>query len=212
MSMLPRSFVPIALLALGLVGCAAQQTQPQEEAAAPAATAAAATAAPAPDAEAIRAAQVAAAENQRMLTEARGLLDQARGYAGMNSDQSARMREAEAAMASGDGRRAFDILNGLLSELKSARMTYAVVGGDSLWRISGKNEVYGNPFQWPLIYKANSDKIRDADLIHPGLELNVNKAPTQAEADAAVHHAKTRGAWSIGAVEESDKAYLSSGN
>ena len=154
----------------------------------------------------------AAAENQRKLSEARQLLDQARGYSGMNADQSARMREAEAAMASGDGRRAYDILNGLLSELAAAKMTYAVVKGDSLWRISGKSEVYGNAYQWPLIYKANADKIKDADLIHAGLELSVDKAPTQAAVDAAVKHAKSRGAWSVGSVEETDKTYLSNGN
>jgi nucleoid-associated protein YgaU len=115
-------------------------------------------------------------------------------------------------MAAGDGRRSYDILNGLLAELRAAKMTYAVVAGDSLWTISGKSEVYGNPYQWPLIYKANTDKIRDADLIYPGQELGVDKAPTQMAIDAATQHAKTRGAWSVGAVEESDKAYLNSGN
>lgn len=197
----------VSLLALAAAGCASKPTETEE--AAPAATAAApAAAAPAPAAVDPQAA-ARAAENQRMLADARSMYDQARTYSGLNADQSARMREAEAAMASGDGRRAFDILNGLLAELKAAKMTYAVVSGDSLWRISGKSEVYGNPYQWPLIYKNNTDKIRDADLIRPGQELVVNKAPTQAEVDGAVKHAKTRGAWSVGAVEESDKAYAS---
>lgn len=206
----------VALLALGAgVGCASKPASSDEPtpAAAPAqqsagGTAAAPAAAPAQD----QAAMAAAAENQRRLSEARQLLDQARGYSGLNSDQSARMREAEAAMASGDGRRAYDLLAGLLGELRAAKMTYAVVKGDSLWTISGKSEVYGNPYAWPLIYKANTDKIKDADLIYPGQELGVDKAPTQSAMDAATKHAKTRGAWSVGAVEESDKAYLGSGN
>jgi nucleoid-associated protein YgaU len=210
----------ITLLALGAgIGCASKPASSDEPtpAAAPAQggtggaaapTAGTTAAAPAPNA----AATAAAAENQRKLAEARQLLDQARGYSGLNGDQSSRMREAEAAMASGDGRRAYDILNGLLSELRAAKMTYAVVKGDSLWRIAGKSEVYGNPFQWPLIYKANADKIKDADLIHAGQEFVVDKAPTQAAIDAATKHAKTRGAWSVGAVEESDKGYLNSGN
>ncbi len=86
---------------------------------------------------------------------------------------------------------------------------YKVIRGDNLWNISGKGEVYGNPYQWPLIYKANTSKIKDADLIYPGQDLDINKNPSAADVDAAVHHAKTRGSWSIGVVEKSDKAYLS---
>ncbi len=208
MNISSRKLALLSLLALVAgAGCASKPTATEE--AAPAATAAApAATAPAPAAVDAQAAALAL-ENSRKLGEARGLYDQARSYSGLNADQSARMREAEAAMASGDGRRAFDILNGLLAELQAAKMTYAVVTGDSLWAISGKPEVYGNPYQWPLIYKANNDKIRDADLIHPGQEFAVDKNPTADAAASAVKHAKTRGAWSVGAAEESDKAYLS---
>ena len=80
--------------------------------------------------------------------------------------------------------------------------------GDSLWGISGKAEIYGNPYQWPLIYKANTDKIKDADLIYPGQDLAIEKNPSAGDVDAAINHAKTRGAWSLGPVEASDKAYL----
>jgi len=86
--------------------------------------------------------------------------------------------------------------------------SYSVVKGDNLWNISGKPSVYNNPFQWPLIYKANSGKIKDADLIYPGQVFDINNNPAEAEVSAAITHAKTRGAWSIGAVEASDKAYL----
>jgi nucleoid-associated protein YgaU len=85
--------------------------------------------------------------------------------------------------------------------------SYTVVAGDNLWNISGQSAVYGNPYQWPLIYKANSDQIKDADLIFPGQEFSIPSA-SASEIDAAVEHAKTRGAWSIGAVEESDQNYL----
>lgn len=85
---------------------------------------------------------------------------------------------------------------------------YQVVRGDNLWNISGKPNIYNNPYQWPLIYKANSTKIKDADLIYPGQVFDISSA-SSAEVDAAIRHAKTRGAWSLGAVEASDKAYLS---
>jgi len=86
--------------------------------------------------------------------------------------------------------------------------SYEVITGDNLWNISGKSSVYGNPYQWPLIYKANSDQIKDADLIFPGQTLAIDTNPSDADAAAAIQHAKTRGSWSIGAVEDSDKAYL----
>jgi hypothetical protein len=85
---------------------------------------------------------------------------------------------------------------------------YAVIKGDNLWDISAKPNIYNNPFQWPLIYKANSSKIKDADLIYPGQVFDINTNPSSADVSAAVHHAKTRGAWSLGEVEASDTAYL----
>ena len=83
---------------------------------------------------------------------------------------------------------------------------YEVNKGDHLWGISGSS--YGNPYKWPLIYKANSDKIKDADLIYPGQVLDIDSDPSGADSAAAISHAKSRGSWSIGATEDSDKAYL----
>jgi len=84
---------------------------------------------------------------------------------------------------------------------------YLVVAGDNLWNIAGQGSVYGNPYQWPLIYKANSDQIKDADLIFPGQYFNIPKA-MGADSAAAIEHAKTRGAWSVGETEASDIQYL----
>ena len=84
--------------------------------------------------------------------------------------------------------------------------SYEVNKGDSLWGISDKS--YGNAYKWPLIYKANSDKIKDADLIYPGQVFDIDSNPSDADSAAAINHAKTRGSWSIGVTEESDTAYL----
>ena len=92
---------------------------------------------------------------------------------------------------------------------KKSDDSYSVVRGDHLWGISSKPTIYGNPYQWPLIFKANRDKIKDADLIQPGQVLSINRNASAAEVDAAVRHAKTRGAWKLGVVEVSDKKYLS---
>lgn len=90
----------------------------------------------------------------------------------------------------------------------SDAMNYEVSRGDNLWDISGKPSVYADPYQWPLIFKANSDQIKDADLIYPGQVLTVDTAPSSSDVSAAVQHARTRGSWSVGEVEESDQAFL----
>jgi nucleoid-associated protein YgaU len=86
--------------------------------------------------------------------------------------------------------------------------TYQVVRGDNLWDISKKPAIYNDPYQWPLIYKANQSKINDADLIYPGQVFDITRGNTPVEIDAAVSHARKRGAWTLGVVEESDRAYL----
>lgn len=86
--------------------------------------------------------------------------------------------------------------------------SYTVKRGDTLWGISGSSAGYNDPYQWPLIYRANTDKINDADLIEPGWKLKIESDPSMADVDAAIQHAKTRGAWELGVVESSDKAYL----
>jgi len=46
---------------------------------------------------------------------------------------------------------------------------------DCLWNIAGKNEIYGDPFQWPKIWQGNSDVIKNPDIIQPGWTLIVPK-------------------------------------
>ena len=85
---------------------------------------------------------------------------------------------------------------------------YLVVSGDNLWNIAGQDTVYSNPFMWPLIYKANSGEIKDADLIFPGQYFYIPKARGNDRA-AAMEHARNRGAWTLGETEASDLDYLS---
>ncbi|UCB54742.1 MAG: LysM peptidoglycan-binding domain-containing protein [Thiotrichales bacterium] len=85
---------------------------------------------------------------------------------------------------------------------------YTVVGGDNLWNISGKSSIYGDPYQWPLIFKANRSQIKDPDLIYPGQNFAIDRNASSSEIDAAINHARTRGAWSVGDVEQSDLDFL----
>lgn len=94
------------------------------------------------------------------------------------------------------------------AETNQGSDSYQVNRGDNLWDISGKDDIYANPYQWPLIYKANRSQIKDADLIYPGQTFDIDRNASSSDVDAAIQHAKTRGAWSLGVVEGSDTAYL----
>jgi nucleoid-associated protein YgaU len=67
---------------------------------------------------------------------------------------------------------------------------YVVRHGDSLWKISGKSKIYGNHFQWPLLFIANRDQIKDPDLIQPKWDLKVNRNASGDEVASAVKKAK----------------------
>jgi len=132
------------------------------------------------------------------------------------------IKKAKKALKAGDEAKALKLANKariqgelgyakILSErelLSKKNASYTVSAGDNLWSISAQDSVYGNPYQWPLIYKTNRHQINDADLIYPGQELEIDQGASAADVAAAVNHAKTRGAWAIGVTEDSDKAYL----
>lgn len=145
--------------------------------------------------------------NNCYLGKAKDLQTQAQGFKNLSADQQARLAQAGTYISGNQGKPAYDLLAALVAELQAARMTYTVVKGDSLWRIAGKSDVYGNPYQWPLIYKANTDKIKHADLITPKQQFDIVKNPAQADADAAVNYAKHRGAWRGHKADKKDKKF-----
>ena len=85
---------------------------------------------------------------------------------------------------------------------------YIVQSGDHLWGISGQAQVYGDSYQWPLLYKRNRDDIYDPDLIYPGQVLHIDREASDQQIQLAIDHAKTRGAWALGVIEKSDIEYL----
>jgi nucleoid-associated protein YgaU len=158
---------------------------------------------------------------QAAIADAKAANEEAKAAGAEWRDTDALIQEAEAALEAGDTGKAIQLAEqarrqaeNALAQMREqqdsmgAMGQYTVMAGDSLWGISGKSEVYGNPYQWPLIYKANRDKIKDADLIYPGQEFAIEQSASASDIDAAVMHAKTRGAWSLGVTEDSDMAYL----
>ena len=164
---------------------------------------------------------------QRAIADAKAANDQAKSMGAAWRDTDVLIKKAEDALKAGDTGMAIQLANQARRQAENAMKqkhaemanmekpapvaandSYTVASGDTLWGISAKSEIYGNAYQWPLIYKANRSQIQDADLIFPGQNLMIQRDASAAAIDAAVNHARTRGAWSIGVVEASDEAYL----
>ena len=61
----------------------------------------------------------------------------------------------------------------MLKKWQALPKSYVVKKGDTLWGIASKDFIYGDPWQWPLIYKANRDKIKNPHLIFPKQKLRI---------------------------------------
>ena len=68
------------------------------------------------------------------------------------------------------------------TDANAASQTYTVVSGDSLSKIA--KHFYGDANQWKKIFDANTDKIKNPDLIHPGQVLTIPAAPASGKATA----------------------------
>lgn len=68
--------------------------------------------------------------------------------------------------------------------------SYQVTGGETLWTIAARREVYGDALLWPLLYKANRDQIKDPRQIYQGQVLTVPRK--QSESDLAEARATAR--------------------
>ncbi len=76
------------------------------------------------------------------------------------------------------------------ANLKGSLKKYSIKKGDTLWKISGVDDIYSDHFKWPLIFKANRANIDDPDLIYPRQLLKISRSFTQEEIDDAVNKAK----------------------
>lgn len=76
----------------------------------------------------------------------------------------------------------FSDVNAGSSSTAGTGRTYTVKSGDSLSKIA--KELYGDASKWRRIHEANSAKIPNPDLIHPGQELIIPDAPPEDQTHA----------------------------
>ena len=140
----------------------------------------------------------AARENQEWLDKVPPLLEVAhRAEVRLTPDQRQQLIAAEAAYRQQDGRKAYDLAQGLAAQLKALppgpqTLNYKVLEGDTLWKIAERPAVYGNPLLWPLIYRSNHQQIKDADRLTPGQTLTIELNPATEQARQAMIYAGRR--------------------
>lgn len=72
------------------------------------------------------------------------------------------------------------VIEGKLTQLRgrmpaAVYTEYNVTRGDYLWKISGKQDIYSDPYQWMRIYSYNRDQIKDPDLIYPNQVFKIQR-------------------------------------
>ncbi len=146
----------------------------------------------------------------------------------MSLEQKSNLSLADTALDSGQEKEAYEIATGTMDEVKAQmaaekaamekmaepepepEMTnYTVNRNDTLWDIAAKPEVYGNSDMWPLLWKANKDKIKTPDDLASGLSLIIDRSASEESVAAAIKYSKLRGATSLGPVDAFDQQYLS---
>jgi len=151
----------------------------------------------------------------------------------MAADQKTRLISAEAALDEDRVQDAYETASLLMAEMQAqmdsvddipviaeqaapepmpvstAQMSvYTVSSKDNLWDIAAKAEVYDNSDMWPLLWKANKDKIKLPDAIEIGVELVIDRSASSESVAAAIKHSKLRGAPSLGPIDAFDQQYL----
>ena len=117
---------------------------------------------------------------------ARDLANEAADLANAAADAARKAKEEEA-------RRKAAEEAARLEAMKPKKLTeWTVERGDTLWHIATHEDVYSDPFLWPLIFKANRSQIKNPDLIYPDQVFALTQEASDNEKNAATRHARNR--------------------
>lgn len=61
------------------------------------------------------------------------------------------------------------------NKAKLPNSMYQVERGDYLWKIAGKDNVYGDPYAWTRIYNTNKAQIKDPNMIFPDQVFTISR-------------------------------------
>ena len=75
---------------------------------------------------------------------------------------------------------------------------YPVRGGETLWTIAARKDIYADALLWPLLYQANRDQIKDPRQIYPGQNLAIPRQLSEQDKEAAREKARASKIFPIG--------------
>ncbi|MES2489822.1 MAG: LysM peptidoglycan-binding domain-containing protein [Pseudomonadota bacterium] len=135
---------------------------------------------------------------------AKALVQELNGTTGLSDTQLARVKTAETALSNNQPREAYEIASRLSDELKNKVKSHKVNSGESLWTISARDDIYANPWLWPLIWQANRESLKNPGSVRAGQTLKIRANPTVDEVVNAVNYAHQNSGTriSIGEVKE----------
>ena len=76
--------------------------------------------------------------------------------------------------------------------------TYRVLGGETLWTIAARNDIYADALLWPLIYQANRDQIKDPRQIYPKQTLAIPRQVSEQDRQEARQKARESKIFPVG--------------
>ncbi len=78
--------------------------------------------------------------------------------------------------------------------------SYRVRGGETLWTIAARKDIYSDALLWPLIYQANRDQIKDPRQIYPGQALTIPRQVNDQDLQEARARARESKIFPIGGL------------
>jgi nucleoid-associated protein YgaU len=67
---------------------------------------------------------------------------------------------------------------------------YQVRGGETLWTIASRQDIYADALLWPLIYQSNRDQIKDPRHIYPGQQITIPRRLSEEDKQEAREKAR----------------------
>jgi len=120
---------------------------------------------------------------------AKALLGKLNSTTGLSDSQYSRLKAAQTALDYEHPREAYEIASRLDTELKAKTKRHKVKKGESLWTIAKRDDIYSNPWLWPLIWEANRKTLKSPGSVRAGQVLKIRANPSVDEVLKAVNFA-----------------------
>ncbi len=120
---------------------------------------------------------------------AKALVNKLNDTTGLSDAQYTRLKAAETALADQHPREAYEIASRLDDEIKTQTKRHKVRKGESLWTIAKRDDIYANPWLWPLIWQANRQTLKNPSSVRAGQTLSIRANPSVDEVLKAVNFA-----------------------